>query len=40
VADARLFESTSRDGQMWAPMALAGGRLLLRSQEELVCVRL
>jgi hypothetical protein len=40
VAEARLFESTSRDGQMWAPMALAGGRLLLRSQEELVCVRL
>lgn len=41
VATARLFpESEERDGQMWAPMALAGGLLVLRSQEELLCVRL
>lgn len=41
VAEAKLFgEPTSRDGQMWAPMALSGKRLLLRSQEELVCVSL
>jgi outer membrane protein assembly factor BamB len=40
VAEARLFEGGSRDGQMWAPMALSGERLLLRSQEELVCVQL
>ncbi len=41
VAEAKLFgENGSRDGQMWAPMALAGKRLLLRSQEELVCVEL
>jgi hypothetical protein len=39
-AEARLFEPTERDGQMWAPMALAGERLLLRSQEELVCLGL
>jgi hypothetical protein len=29
-----------RDHQMWAPMALAGDRLLVRSQEQLVCLRL
>jgi outer membrane protein assembly factor BamB len=40
VAEAKLFQSASRDGQMWAPMALAGERLLLRSQDELVCVSL
>ena len=41
VAEAKLFgERSGRDGQMWAPMALAGKRLLLRSQEELLCVQL
>lgn len=40
VAEAKLFATAARDGQMWAPMALSGERLLLRSQEELVCVRL
>ncbi len=41
VAEARLFgEPASRDAQMWAPMALAGQRLLLRSQDELLCVGL
>lgn len=41
VAEARLFaENGARNGQMWAPMALAGKRLILRSQEELVCVEL
>ena len=41
VAEAKLFpESGERDAQMWAPMALAGDVLLLRSQEELLCVQL
>jgi outer membrane protein assembly factor BamB len=41
VAEARPFaENGARDGQMWAPMALSGNRLLLRSQEELLCIRL
>jgi len=40
VAEAKLFDSRLRDAQMWAPMALAGERLLLRSQDELICVRL
>jgi outer membrane protein assembly factor BamB len=41
VAEANLFEiDDRRDHQMWAPMALAGDRLLLRSQDELLCVRL
>lgn len=40
-AEAKLFgDGGGRDGQMWAPMALAGGRLLMRSQEELLCVKL
>lgn len=39
IAEAKLFGPT-RSGQMWAPMALAGKRLLLRSQEELLCVKL
>ena len=40
VAEAKLFgEPRSRDAQMWAPMALAGERLLLRSQDELMCVK-
>jgi len=32
-------EARSRDEQMWAPMALAGEYLLLRSQDELVCLK-
>ncbi len=41
LAEVALFAANGgSDGQMWAPMALAGGRLLLRSQEELLCVRL
>lgn len=41
VAEAKLFPDTGEsDGEMWAPMALSGNRLLLRSQEELLCVRL
>ena len=41
VAEAAIFkEPEDRDGQMWAPMALCGQRLLMRSQDELVCVRL
>jgi outer membrane protein assembly factor BamB len=41
VAEANVFGiEDSRDRQMWAPMALAGGRLLLRSDEELLCLRL
>lgn len=41
VAEAVIFSPTrERDRQMWAPMALAGNRLLMRSQEELVCVQL
>jgi hypothetical protein len=41
VAEAKLFNAAgTRDGQMWAPMALAGKSLLLRSQSELLCVEL
>jgi len=40
VAEAKLFESKVRDGQMWAPMALSGRNLVLRSQDEIVCVKL
>lgn len=41
VAQAPIFgEPEERDGQMWAPMALSGKRLLMRSQEELVCLEL
>ena len=29
-----------RDHQMWSPMALAGRYLLMRSQDELVCLKL
>jgi outer membrane protein assembly factor BamB len=39
VAEAKVFgEPRSRSEQMWAPMALAGDRLLLRSQDVLLCV--
>jgi len=41
VAEAKIFgDNGGRDGQMWAPMALAGHRLVMRSQEELVCLEL
>jgi len=41
IATAKLFPASGeRDGQMWAPMALSGKRLVLRSQEELLCVEL
>jgi len=33
-------EDGRRDLQMWAPMALAGNRLLMRSQDRLACVSL
>jgi len=39
AAHAVFGEARSRDEQMWAPMALAGEYLLLRSQEELVCLK-
>ena len=41
VAEANLFGIGDRkDHQMWAPMALAGQLLLLRSQDTLLCVEL
>ena len=41
VGEVDLFAvGDTRDHQMWAPMALADGKLLLRSQEELLCVQL
>ena len=41
VAETNLFGVEDRsDHQMWAPMAVAGRLLLLRSQEELICVKL
>ena len=41
VAEANLFGIDDRsDHQMWAPMALAGNFLLLRSQDTLLCVEL
>lgn len=40
VAETKLFAGGARNGQMWAPMALAGNRLLIRSQEELLCLKL
>jgi hypothetical protein len=41
VAVATPFgEERGGDRQMWAPMALSGKKLLLRSQEELVCLEL
>jgi hypothetical protein len=40
-AEAKPFGAGSaRDAQMWAPMALAGKRLVLRSQEALLCLQL
>jgi outer membrane protein assembly factor BamB len=41
LAEANVFGIADRkDHQMWAPLALADGRLLMRSQEELKCVDL
>jgi outer membrane protein assembly factor BamB len=41
LAECQLFPNERRrQAQMWAPMALAEGRLLLRSQDELVCLDL
>ena len=34
------FDIAKRDGQLWAPPAMSGSRILMRSQEELVCVQL
>ncbi|MEM6674104.1 MAG: PQQ-binding-like beta-propeller repeat protein [Planctomycetota bacterium] len=34
------FDISGRDGQLWAPLAVSGTRVVLRSQEELVCVEL
>jgi len=40
VAEAKVFgEPRSRSEQMWAPMALAGDKLLMRSQDVLLCVK-
>ena len=39
AAHALFGEPRSRDEEMWAPMALVGDLLLLRSQEELVCLK-
>lgn len=41
LAQSNLFEVTDRkDHEMWSPMALVDGKLLLRSKEELICVNL
>ncbi len=41
LAEANIFESKDgRDQKMWAPMALSGGRLLMRSQNTMKCVEL
>ena len=41
IAEANVFDAEDeRDRQMWAPMALSGGLLLMRSQDELLCVKL
>ena len=34
------FQIERRDGQLWAPPAVSGTRILMRSQSELVCVEL
>jgi len=42
LAEANLFglgPDERRDHEMWAPMAMTDGLLVLRSQEELICVR-
>jgi len=41
LAEANIFDKDQRrDHRVWAPMALAGGHLLMRSQEQLKCVSL
>ena len=41
VAESNVFGiDDRRDHQMWAPLALAGNLLVMRSQNELLCVRL
>jgi outer membrane protein assembly factor BamB len=41
IAEVNVFGvEDERDHNMWAPMALAGNYLLLRSQEELLCLEL
>ncbi len=41
VAEANVFEmDDERDKQMWAPMSLSQGLLVMRSQDEMRCVRL
>ena len=41
VGETNVFDITDRrDKQMWAPMALSAGRLLLRSQDTLKCLDL
>lgn len=41
VAEANLFGIDDRsDHELWAPMAYANGRLLIRSHEKLLCVQL
>lgn len=41
IAEANIFGTeTDQDLHMWAPMALSSGRLLMRSQDRLVCLDL
>jgi outer membrane protein assembly factor BamB len=41
VAKSNVFDKTDRrDREMWAPMALVDGLLLMRSKEEMLCVNL
>jgi len=41
IAEANLFEIDDRsDHEMWATMALSDGRLLIRSHEQMLCVKL
>ena len=41
VAEANVFGiDDDSDGQMWAPMAVSNGLLVMRSQDEMLCVRL
>jgi hypothetical protein len=41
VGEVDLFDVGDRtDHQMWAPLAFAAGKLLMRSQDKLLCVKL
>ncbi len=41
IAQSKIFDlSERRDHQVWAPMALSHGRLVMRSQEEMKCLDL